>query len=138
MLYVKLCWILAPWFWRKLAKVFSLFTFCHYYLPFERDVALPLIKLDSLYPGIVCSKISWNWTSGSGEEDLLKSHQCIFTPLMSLLSPLEKTTWPFVQQFWMLYAKFGWNWVSVSGKENKKLKFYTQTNDKVTWAFSSG
>ena len=41
----------------------------YYYLPFEKDVALHLKKLESLHPRILCAKFGWNWPSGSREED---------------------------------------------------------------------
>ena len=46
----------------------AFFLFCNY-LPFEKDMTLNLNQLESLHPGILCTKFVWDWPSGSGEED---------------------------------------------------------------------
>ena len=39
------------------------------YRPLEKGGALYLNKLETLHPRMLCVKFSWNWASGSGEED---------------------------------------------------------------------
>ena len=48
-------------------NAFSLFP---YYVPFEKDMVLPVKKLESLLPRMPSfAKFCWNWSCGSGEED---------------------------------------------------------------------
>ena len=105
---------------------------------------------------MLCSKLGWNRSSGSGEEDL-KFRHCIFA--ISKISSLWKNTWPIIlTKLNPLYprmhcAKHGWNWPSGSWEEDGKVKSLQtdgrtdgrkdrQTDNrwsgKLTWAFSSG
>ena len=61
---------LVQWFWRwKFLKVLNVFLLFPIYLPFGKGVAFIWTNLNPLHPGILCAKFSWNWPSGSGEED---------------------------------------------------------------------
>ena len=61
---------LSQWFWRRrFLKFLNFFLLFLNYLPFGRIVALHWKNLNSLHPGIFCSKFSWKWPCGSGEED---------------------------------------------------------------------
>ena len=83
-------------------------------------------KLNPPHTRILCAKISWNWLSGSGEENFLISsmHFHYFV----IISPWKRAVGPFI---WTnlnpLYPRmhcdnFGWNWLSGSGEE-KIFKF---------------
>ena len=51
---------------KKILKVFSLF--CNYLL-LDKGVVLHLKNLNPLHPRMLCVKVSFNWPSGSREED---------------------------------------------------------------------
>ena len=99
-------------------NVFSLF--CNY-LSLEKDRSLHLNKLKSPCEKMFCAKFSWNWPSGSGEEDFLISS--MFFRYFVIISPWKRA-WPFI---WtnlnplhpeIHCAKFGWNRPSGSGEED--------------------
>ena len=46
-------------------------------------------NFDPLHPRILCAKFGWNWSSGSGEEDILISSNNVFSQFRNYL-PLEK------------------------------------------------
>ena len=78
-------------------------------------------NLNPIHPRMICIKFSWNWRSGSGEEDFLNTS--MYYRYFMIISP-----WNMVGPFiWtnlnplhlkMLCAKFGWNWLSGSGEED--------------------
>ena len=68
-------------------------------------------------------KLSWNWSSGSEEDDILVSlisfmYFCNFITISAW-----KRAGPFPK---MLCTKFGWNWPSASGKK-KMWEVYDKT-----------
>ena len=60
------------WYWPEiffinfqLLDIFYIIIFC-----FRKTVLLPYWRnINSLYPRMLCAKFSWNWPSGSGEEE---------------------------------------------------------------------
>ena len=90
------------------------------------------------HPRMPCAKFSWNWPSGSGEEDFY----------FAIISPWKRA-WPLICtnlnsiHLRMLSVKYGWKWSSCSGEEDENVKVYRRTMDnrqseKLNWAFSSG
>ena len=58
-----------PFIWTNKDALCQVWLVLENYLPLEKDVALHLNKLDPLHQRMLCVKFSWNWLSGSGEED---------------------------------------------------------------------
>ena len=77
-------------------------------------------NLNPIHPRKLCAKFSWNWPSGSGEEEFLISS--MYFRYFLIISPWKRAG-PFIWtnlnplQPRMLCAKFGWNWLSGSGEE---------------------
>ena len=70
---------------------------------------------------MLCAKFSWNWLSGSGEEDFLISS--MYFRYFVIISPWKRTG-PFIwtnlsPHYPRIHcAKFGWSWPSDSGEED--------------------
>lgn len=60
---------IGQWSWWLFCITFLLF---HFYLPFEKSLALDLNKLDSLPSRMLCAKFVWNSSCSSGDEDCKK------------------------------------------------------------------
>ena len=100
----------------------------HYFIiisPWKRMGPFIWTNLNPLHPRKLCAKFSWNWPSGSGEEDFLISS--MYFRYFLIISPWKRAG-PFI---WtnlnllhprMLCAKFGWNWPSSSGEEDENVK----------------
>ena len=77
----------------------------HYFCFSPLGRAWPFIwrQLNPLQLGILCAKFGWNWHSGSGEEDFVKSCQFIFFIYLfiSQFSPLG-SAWLSFEQLWIL------------------------------------
>ena len=93
--------------------------------PFKRAGPFVWTNLNPFHPRMLCAKFSWNWLSGSGEEDFWMSSM-YFRYFVSI-SPwkrVEPFIWtnlyPLHQR--MICAEFGWNWPSGSGEEDENVK----------------
>ena len=81
-------------------------------------------NLNPLHPRMLCAKFSWNWPSGSGEEDVFISS--MYWSYFEIISPWRRVgpfTWTNLNSLHprMLCDKYGWNWLSGSGEENFKI-----------------
>ena len=68
-----LLWVwlnLALWFWTTRSLIFV--NVFHYFI-----IVFNWTNLNPLQPRILCTKIGWNWTSGSGEYVNVKSLQTL-------------------------------------------------------------
>ena len=76
-----LLWVwlnLALWFWTTRSLIFV--NVFHYFIivsPWDRVWPFNWTNLNPLQPRILCTKIGWNWTSGSGEYVNVKSLQTL-------------------------------------------------------------
>ena len=107
---------LAQWFYRSFVSVFSLFR---NHLPLEKGGALHLNNRIHPSPKDDLCHVWFNWPSGSGEKDFLKSYFYYFV----IISPWKRAgpfIWTNLNPLYprMLCAKFGWNWLSGSGEED--------------------
>ena len=72
---------------------------------------------------MLCAKFSWNWLSGSGEEDFLKGVN-VFIHYFVIISSWKRAdhfTWTNMNPALhprMLCSKFGWDWLSGSGEKD--------------------
>ena len=66
---------LAQWFTRFFLDFFIVFSLFRYYLLWKRGWPFIWTNLNSLYPRMLFAKFGWNWTSGSGENENVKSLQ---------------------------------------------------------------
>ena len=66
--------IICAWFgWKLVSGSGDCFvSHFHFYLPFEKSLALDLNKLDSLPSRMLCAKFVWNSSCSSGDEDCKK------------------------------------------------------------------
>ena len=66
----QVCLKLVMWFWRRnFTSGQCIFTILQF-SPLLKGVALPLNKLESLFPkNMLCEKFGWNYPSGSGKQD---------------------------------------------------------------------
>ena len=76
-----LLWVwlnLALWFWTTRSLIFV--NVFHYFIivsPWDRVWPFNWTNLNPLQPRILCTKLGWNWTSGSGEYVNVKSLQTL-------------------------------------------------------------
>ena len=63
-------------------------------------------NLDPLHQRMLCVTFGWNWSTGSGGEDIYKCHLSIFAIL--LLSPLEKGSNPSFEHAWIPFTSGSW------------------------------
>ena len=61
---------LAQWFWRR--NILNTSMYFRYFViisPWNRTGPFIWRNLNPIYPRMICAKLSWNWSSGSSEED---------------------------------------------------------------------
>ena len=93
--------------------------------PFRRMWPFIWTNLNFLHPRMLCAKIGWSWTSGSGEEDFFKFSMYFY--YFTIFSPLRRE-WPLIWTHLnplhpsMICAKFGWNWLSGAWEEDGTVK----------------
>ena len=74
MLSAKFIWKLVRWFWRRIFSIFvNVFSLFYNYLSLEKHVALLLNKLESPSSKDALCQVWLNWSSGSGEDENVKS-----------------------------------------------------------------
>ena len=79
-------------------NVYSLFR---NYIPLENGVTLSLNDLIPLHLRMLCAKLSWNWSNGSGEDFQISS---MFFAI-SWLSPLGKKALPIIWTTWIPFTQ---------------------------------
>ena len=101
--------------------------FCYFVIisPWKRGWPFLWTKLNPLNPRMLCAKYSWNWLSGSGEEDFLISS--MYFHYFVIISPWKRAgpfIWTNLNPHYprMLCAKFGWDWPSGSWEEEENVK----------------
>ena len=110
-----LLWVwlnLVLWFWTTRSLIFvNVFHFFIIVSPWDRVWPFTWTNLNPLQPIILCTKIGWNWTSGSGEYVNVKSLQT--------LSIRGGPCWTLKRSpkiFWMICAYFKQTWYKCSQK----------------------
>ena len=114
--------------------------------PSKRAGSFIWTNLNPLHPRMFCAKFSWNWLSGSGEEDILISSTYFRSfVIISAWKRAGPIIWTHLNIFHprMLYAEFGWNWPRGSWEDENVRSLQTdgqtdnRRSEKLNFAFSS-
>ena len=121
---------LAQRFWRRrFINFFNVFSLFNIISPWKKAWPFIWTNLNPLHQRMFCTKIGWNWPTGSGEEDFIISSMhfryfLIISPwkragpfICTNLNPLHPR---------MHWTKFGWNWPSGSGEGDENVKSLQQ------------
>ena len=102
--------------------MFSLFR---KYLPLEKAWPFIWTNLYTFHPRMLCTKFSWYWPSGYGEEKIwISSNHFRYFVIIFPWKRVSPFIWTNLNSLHprMLCATFNWNWLCGSGEEDENVK----------------